>query len=290
MRSGHITDRGLTTADFPRLKPLTPHVYAWEDLHISGAGYTTNSLIVVTPEGVLVADGQGTPDATRKLIAGVAKLTTQPIRYVVICSDHGDHTGGNEAFAPGTAFLAHSISRAMLEKAAAAPDRAPGAPRIVLPTETVDDERVLTLGGMEIRIEHLGKAHAGGDLLVDVPSEGVLFLSEIYLHRIFPSMRTASPTSWIDVLKRAREIPAAIVVPGHGFVDRPDVLREELGAYHRALEAVVAEATRLHAAGLSVDTAATRANWGEYGAWTARDRNAAIAIRRVYDEIEGRLR
>ena len=44
--------------------------------------------------------------------------------------------------------------------------------------------------------------------------------------------------------------------------------KEELRAYHKALEAVIAEATRLHNAGVPVDEAIKQANWGEYGSWT----------------------
>ena len=44
--------------------------------------------------------------------------------------------------------------------------------------------------------------------------------------------------------------------------------QEELRAYHKAMEAVIAEATRLYKAGVPVDDAVKQANWGEYATWT----------------------
>ena len=66
----------------------------WQDVH--ALGFLTNNLIVITSDGVLVADGQNSPEATKKMVDAIGLLTSQPIKYVVICSEHGDHTGGNE--------------------------------------------------------------------------------------------------------------------------------------------------------------------------------------------------
>lgn len=91
-------------ADFPQQKQLAPNVYVWSDVHPSGL-YTTNDLIVVTTDGVLVADGQKDPETTKKMVDGIAKLTKQPIKLVVIGSEHGDHTGGNASFPSTVTYI-----------------------------------------------------------------------------------------------------------------------------------------------------------------------------------------
>lgn len=285
-----MKDRGLSASDFPRIVKLLDNVYAWEDLHVSMGGYTTNSLIVITSDGVLVADGQGTPAASKKLVDKIATLTTQPIKYNVICSDHGDHTNGNVSFPAGVTFIGHPISKQLLETSAKAPNRAPDAPKVIVPTELVADKKVLKMGGTEIQIMHVGKAHAGGDLVVYLPREKVAFTSEIFFNRIFPSMRTAHPSSWIEVLKKVEKMDARIVVPGHGFVDPPQVLKEELVNYRKALEYVVAETTRVHKTGASAEAGFAQAKWGPYESWTSRERNAPIAFNRIYLELDGKLK
>ena len=148
---------------------LAENVYGYEQLDPTKRGVTANNLIVVTSGGVLVAEGQGTVDNVRRLVSDIATLTPQPIKYVVVGSEHGDHTGGDSAFPDGVTFIAHPFSKANLERQAA--NRRPEQPRTIVPTETVDSKRVLTLGTTEIQILFLGRAHTGGDLEVYLPRE-----------------------------------------------------------------------------------------------------------------------
>ncbi len=286
LRTGAIADRGLTPADFPQLKKLTDSVYVFSDLHSGGFGYMTNDMIVITTDGVLIADGQGTAAVTAKLVDQVATLTPQPIKYVVVCSEHGDHTGGNVSFPSTATFVSSPASQAALQKQASN-DR-PGAKTIV-PTETVADKRVLKVGATEVQILNNGRAHTGGDIEVYLPKEKIAFLSEVFSNHIFPSMRTANPIEWITTLKKVSTLDATIVLPGHGFVDDPQVLKEELGEFQKAVEYVVAEGRRLHDAHVPVEDAIKQANWGQYEKWTSKDRNAPIAIQRVYDDLDGKL-
>lgn len=289
VKTAELTKRGLTAADFPRLIKLAENVYAYEAVHLQGA-ITTNSLIVVTREGVLVADGQGTEAQVQRLVADVRKLTEQPIRYVVMGSNHGDHTGGNAAFPATATFIAHPTSQAALQRAAAQPARQGGPTRVVVPTELVSDRRVLRMGGTEIQILFLGRSHTGGDLVVYLPAQKILFMSETYLHRMFPSVAGGYPGEWIEAIAKAQKMDADVYVPGHGFVDDPQTLKAELGTFRRALETVRAEGQRLRAAGVPAEEAAARANLGEFADWSVRDAMAASALRRVYAEADGTLK
>lgn len=287
-RSAAIVDRGLTPADFPTLQKLTDRVYVFSDLHSGGFGYLTNDLIVVTDAGVLVADGQGTPAVTQKLVDQIRRLTPQPIVDVVVCSEHGDHTGGNVSFPSSAMFLSSPASQASLRTQAA--NERPGGPKTIVPAETVASSRAFRLGATEIDVVYNGRAHTGGDLEVYLPAEKILFASEVFTNHIFPSMRTAYPTEWMATLDKLAAVDATMIVPGHGFVEDPATMRSEFAAFRRAVASVVAEATRLHRLGLPVRDAVAQAHWGEYDTWTGRDRNAPIAIQRVYDELDGKLK
>lgn len=80
-----------------------------------------------------------------------------------------------------------------------------------------------------------------------------------------------------------------VFVPGHGFVDPPAVLRQELDTFRVAVEAVIAEATRLYEAGVGVEDAVARADFGPLEGWSLRSSQGAVAVRRVYAEREGAL-
>ena len=282
--------RGYTDDDFPRVKELAPGVYSYEQLRSAGdEHFATVSMFVVTDEGVLVADGQGSPDETRLLVETIAGITSQPITHVVVCSDHGDHTAGNAEFPDGALFYAHPTSRAILQAAADNPDRPDSAPPVVVPTETVETSDVLTLGGTEIRILFLGRAHTGGDLVVHLPEEKILFMSEAYLNRVYPAMRSAYPSEWVAMIEAAQALDVDTYVPGHGFVDSPEVLAEELETYRQAVAQVIAEATRLHAAGVPLEDAIEQADFGELESWSLRSSQGSRALGRVYMELNGEL-
>ncbi len=287
-RSAAIADRGLTAADFPKVQKLADRVYVFSDLHSGGFGYLTNDLIVITDAGVLVADGQGTPAVTQKLVDQIRQLTPQPIVDVIVCSEHGDHTGGNVSFPSSAVFVSSPASQAAL-RTQAANDR-PGGTKTIVPGETVASTRVFRLGTTEIDVLYNGRAHTGGDLEVYLPAGKILFASEVFTNHIFPSMRTAYPSEWIATLDKVAAIDATMIVPGHGFVEDPATMRTEFAAFRKAMGSVVAEATRLHGLGLAVPAAVAQARWGEYDTWTGKDRNAPIAIQRVYDELDGKLK
>lgn len=289
-RTGNPYEAGFTDDDFPRVHELAEDVYAYEQIHEAGGEtITTVSLFVVTPAGVLVADGQESPEETALLVATIAGVTDRPITHVVISSDHGDHTGGNSAFPESATFLAHPTSAAILEAQASDPARPDDAPEVVVPDRLVEDSLTLELGGREIRILHLGRAHTGGDLVVHVPDGKVLFMSETFLARIFPAMRSAYPSEWVAMLERAQAMDVDVYVPGHGLVVEPEVLEEELETYRQAVERVIAEATRLHEAGYSAEEAAEMADFGDLEGWTLHASQAPRAIAQVYAELEDEL-
>jgi glyoxylase-like metal-dependent hydrolase (beta-lactamase superfamily II) len=278
IRTADITVRGLKPSDFPRITKLAANVYSYEQIDPTKRIVTANNLIVVSTDGVLVAEGQGTVDNVKRLVADIATLTPQPIKFVVVGSEHGDHTGGDAAFPETATFVVHPFSKAAIER------------RIGRPAETVAEKRVITLGGTEIDIMFLGRAHTGGDLEVYLPREKILFMSEVFSNRIFPSMANGFPTEWVETLKKAEQIDAAIYVPAHGFIDSPAVLKEEERTYRSALERVIAEGRRLHDAKIPVDDAAAKADLGSFASWTRRAENAAGALRRVYMELNGEIK
>jgi cyclase len=290
VRTGEIAARGLTNADFPRITKLAERVYAYEQVDPTKRIVTVNNLIVITAAGVLVADGQGTVDNTKRLVADIATLTPLPITHVIVASEHGDHTGGNSAFPAGVTFIASAVSKASLQRQADAGGARPNAPKVVVPTESVSDKRVVSMGGTEIQILALGRAHTGGDLVVYLPKEKILWMSEVFSNRIFPSMANSQPSEWLDTLTKAEQMDVALFVPAHGFIDSPAILNEEERNFHAALARVVAEGRRLHEAKVPIDRAVASADLGPFAGWTRYADNVLGALTRVYMELDGELK
>jgi hypothetical protein len=79
IRTADPAARSYTAADFPRVQQLAPDVYSYEQLRSAGdEQFTTVSLFVVTGDGVLVADGQGSVEETRRLVDAIGDITDEP--------------------------------------------------------------------------------------------------------------------------------------------------------------------------------------------------------------------
>ncbi len=304
-RTAFPDKRGLALTDFPRLVPLAENVYGYEE--IRDPGFTTVSLIVVGTEGVLVVDGQGSVRATQTLLDRIKGITPKPVRWYVVGSEHGDHTAGNSVLPKDVTYIVHPTSRAQLERDAATvmgqnlkaaaealtkgATPPPPRPPVIVPAVAMTDERqTIDVGGIEVQVVFLGRAHTGGDLHAWLPKQRLLFMSEAFLNRVFPAMRSAYPNEWVKTIDRALAMDIDRFVPGHGFIEAPKASREELVAFQKAVQYVIEEVKRLHRLNLSPEDAAKQANWGDYASWMLADQQGLIAIRRIYDELEGKLK
>jgi cyclase len=273
VRTADPIKRGLSREQFPRTVKITDNVYGYEDFH--SAGMVTVSLFVVGADGVLIADGQGSPAATQKLLDAIAKVTPKPVKWYIVGSDHGDHTAGNSVLPKDITYVVTKASKAAMKS---------DAPAMTSDTQTIN------IGGIEVQAIYAGRAHTGGDLLVYLPKQKFLFMSEVYLNRVFPAMRSAYPTEWVSVIDKALKMDVDLYIPGHGFIEEAKAAREELVEYQKALRYVIAEVNRLHKLGLPAAEAAKQANWGPYAEWYLAEQQGPIAVRKVYEEVEGKLK
>ncbi len=275
IRTGDITVRGLTPADFPRITKLAANVYGYEQIDPTKRTVTVNNLIVVTSDGVLVAEGQGTVEHVKRLVA-----------------DIGDaHAAADQVRRRRLRARRSHRWRRRVSRTRSPSSRIPSPHRTSsFMRETVADKKVITMGGTEIDILFLGRAHTGGDLEVYLPREKILFMSEVFSNRIFPSMANGYPTEWVETLKRAEQMEPSLFVPAHGFIDSAAVLREEERNYRLALEQIIAEGTRLHDRHMPIESATAGANFGVYDNWTRAANNAYAALNRVYMELDGQLK
>jgi cyclase len=278
-RTADPAKRGFKVADFPRVAKLADNVYGFEGLHPSGM--PTISLFVVGSDGVLIADGQSNPANTQQLLDAIAKVTTKPVKWYIVASDHGDHTGGNSVLPNEITYVVTPASKAALERMKNA---------VVPPAAMTSDRQSIDVGGIEVQAIFAGRAHTGGDLLVYLPKQKILFMSEVYLNRVFPAMRSAYPSEWLTVLDKALAMDVDLYVPGHGFIEERKAAREELGEYRKAMQYVIDEVKRLHKLGLSAEDAIKQAQWGPYKDWYLSDSQAPIAVRKIYEELDGKLK
>jgi glyoxylase-like metal-dependent hydrolase (beta-lactamase superfamily II) len=100
------------------------------------------------------------------------------------------------------------------------------------PTVTLSERMTLYRGGREIEILFLGRGHTGGDVVVFLPKERIVFTGDLLLQG--PSyMGDAYLDEWTATLDRVKELDFDVIVPGHGepFRDRAQI--DAVQAYMR---------------------------------------------------------
>lgn len=219
--------------------------------------FISNAGFVVTEAGVVVIDALGSPELASELIEEIRRVSSQPIRYVIVTHYHADHIYGLQSFkAAGARVLAHPAAREYLASDTAQrrleqsrQDLFPWIDertRLVEPDRWLaDGETVLRVGSDEFWIRHAGPAHTPEDLIVFLPRKGVLFAGDLAFRGRIPFVGQADSRQWIDSLTRLIAMKATVVVPGHGPVSRSPAADFELTRDYLAyLRSTMGEAAR----------------------------------------------
>ena len=101
----------------PKKIEIAPGVLVFMTAPYGGVGLDGNSIVVLSRDGVLVFDSNGTPAAAAQVLSEIRALTEQPVRYVVHSHWHWDHWYGAEVYRkafPGVQIVAHEKTRALM--------------------------------------------------------------------------------------------------------------------------------------------------------------------------------
>jgi glyoxylase-like metal-dependent hydrolase (beta-lactamase superfamily II) len=159
-----------------------------------------------------------------------------------------------------------------------------------LPHITYNDRLTLYLGGKEIQILYLGRAHSRADAAVFIPQERILYLSEIFYSEEFPYISEGYSADWLNTLEKAEAMKADIFVPGHGFLPH-DLKRTREGLRNqRQVLSEVRDAVRTQVAkGATVEEAVRAIDLPQLKRFKGYERALEIAIRRIHKELTAGL-
>jgi cyclase len=104
-----------------------------------------------------------------------------------------------------------------------------------IPDTVFDSELELDLGGRVVQIKYLGRGNTAGDAIVYLPKEKLLVTGDLLVSPV-PYLGGGFPTEMAATLRAMSQLDAAIIVPGHGEVQRDKKLLLKLIDFIEALQ------------------------------------------------------
>jgi cyclase len=257
---------------------LTDGCYAW--LQPDGGWGLSNAGLIIGEGAALLVDTLFDLPHTQRMLTELEPLTASaPITTVVNTHGNGDHWFGNELVADAEIIAAEVTAQ---EMRAVGPDSLVsllGMPGDVgdyarqifgryefagitptYPTRTFSDQLVVSVGGVDVVLINVGPAHTGADTVVYCERDGVVFTGDIVFAGGTPIVWAGPLSNWVAACDRILGLDARILVPGHGPVCTPTVVRTMIDY----LQFVQAEAASRFAAGVPAIQAAADIDLGGF--------------------------
>jgi glyoxylase-like metal-dependent hydrolase (beta-lactamase superfamily II) len=189
-----------------------------------------NSGVVIGDEAALVVDTTATPAMARQLISEVRRITSNPIKYVVLSHYHAVRVLGASAyFAEGAQEVIASRDtyelirergeqdmRSEIERFPRLFNAVETVPGLTWPTLVFERELTLYLGKLEVQVKHVGMGHTRGDTIVWLPQEKVLFSGDLVEYGAAAYTGDAQLEQWPATLEVLRGLAPEKLVPGRG--------------------------------------------------------------------------
>ncbi|SHK34600.1 Glyoxylase, beta-lactamase superfamily II [Bradyrhizobium lablabi] len=187
-------------------------------------GQGGNITVAVAKDGIIMVDSEFAP-LHDKIRAAISAVSNQPVKYLIDTHFHGDHTGGNEAFAKDGAEV---IAEVNVKKRLAAGTtngltgvKTPPAPVGALPTKSYTGAFKIRLNGRVADLTHIANAHTDGDTYVWFKTANVLSTGDTFTNGRYPNIDFANGGN-IKGMIVATEAYLKLtnaksrIVPGHG--------------------------------------------------------------------------
>ena len=234
-------ERGAALPDYPAAQ-VAAHTYV---IHgplgypsPQNQGFMNNPAFVITADGVVVIDPGSSVQSGEMTLRQIRKVTDKKVVAVLNTHVHGDHWLGNQAFREadtGVAIYGHPNMIADIANGAGDnwvanmeqfTEGATSGTRVEGPNISIGHGDHVTIGGIDFRFHHYGTAHSNSDVMIEVPSEQVLFLADNATNRRIVRMDDGTFTGNVATIDAALKIKAKVYVPGHGQTGKAQFVRD----------------------------------------------------------------
>jgi len=231
LASQDIPDQYPQSELYAKPVEVIPHVFsaigATGPPTYENGGHNNNLSFIVTDEGVVVINAGASSRLAEALHEEIRNITDMPVVLVINENGQGHAMLGNGYWRDqGVDILAHADAVAETRENGDFifqgmerynRDKAEGS-RVEHANLSFEDSYDISLGGVEIRVLHLGPAHDPGDVQVWIPAWEIMLTGDLAFHERMPPIFEHTCTScWLETWEQALEPMApTYVIPGHG--------------------------------------------------------------------------
>jgi cyclase len=228
------------------------------DLHfVYGGG--ANTVILVTPEGLIVADTKNpSAEISAALMTHVKAISPLPVKYVLVTHHHPDHTGNNQTFVDQGASVIGLQKLADLMASDQRTREIPGRP-----TTTFAKDYILRFGGAEAHMHFFGSSHTDGDTIIYFPSKRFVMLSDTVPFGGNPGISGTNAVQVPGLLASVLRLDFDSALGGRG----PVLTRAEVEAYKQKWDTFIGRAKEAVRAGATKETLMSQVKMDDLG-WT----------------------
>jgi glyoxylase-like metal-dependent hydrolase (beta-lactamase superfamily II) len=138
----------------------------------------------------------------------------------------------------------------------------------VFPNDTFTGRRDMKVGDKDVHLIEVGPAHTGGDVLIHVPSERLVYTGDIVFLTNTPIIWSGPHENWITALDELLAMDVDTIVPGHGPITDKNGVRK----VKEYLQHVEKQSRLRFDAGMDVMEAIQDISLGEFEDWGGVER------------------
>ncbi len=203
-----------TPPALPKLTKVKDDLYLIENSDVTPEAlryWGGNITVCLTNNGVVLIDAKYAR-AHDDVVAKVRSLTDQPIKYVILTHNHGDHSEGAPLLeAMGATVIISNADRENMTRA---------ANPTWLPSVTYIGQSRLFLGGKELQLYQF-RGHTRGDTAVYFPADRVIVVGDLLTtNPLMPPIVNYGDggnwTDWTHSMDEVLKMDFDVAIPGHG--------------------------------------------------------------------------
>jgi len=216
-------------------KQVAPKLYCFfGDLEVPNTknnGNMVNTCYIDAGEGWIVFDSGPTYLYAKEAFDAMQGIKSQPVLALFNSHVHDDHWLGNGfyhdkgviIYGPANFSADHLAIPTRIEEAIQPTFYQGTVP--VAPDYLISAPRTLTIGHIKLQLLTFSDpAHTSNDLVLFIPSEGVLLAGDLIFNDRLPSLRDGSLKGWLKALERLKRLSWHVVVGGHGYKTGRDAM------------------------------------------------------------------